>query len=197
MCTSDEGCRAGGEGETCEQPRLMKSASLTLLQDNMPDEQRSSQGTGTGRQGETGSEERREEIADVGASESDEDGGGHLSQFSSLDEEVEPAKEKRKPQRSRVSKGARIKKEGASKESRDSTAAKLKKLKGLVLLCGTRKPWKKLFEEAGCADDEGADEETTKMARKRQVRLIEGVLQEIGMVSDTGVEGMGQGRGGC
>lgn len=111
-----------------------------------------------------------------------------MSEFSSLEDDEEPKKKKaRKSKGSPVTGDKEPKTKLSSSSSKTTTTAdsaetKLKKLKSLVTLCGTRKPWKKLFEDAGCPDlESGSDEQKTK-ARKGQITVVERTLLDLGMV---------------
>lgn len=109
-----------------------------------------------------------------------------MSEFSSLEDDEEPKKKKARKSKGSPSmttqEGTKTSKT-STKTTGDPLETKLKKLKALVLQCGTRKPWKRLYEEARCPDEEEAasDEQKTK-AKKGQISVVEEVLVDLGMV---------------
>lgn len=114
----------------------------------------------------------------------EEEDKGQVSEFSSLEDDEEPKKKKARKSKSSPANGEKdAKKASTSKTTTaDSIETKLKKLKNLVTLCGTRKPWKKLFEEAGCPDSETGSDEQKLKARKGQIAVVEKTLLDLGMV---------------
>lgn len=109
----------------------------------------------------------------------DEDTSGIVSEFSSLeDDDTEPAKKKSKRRQSSTS----LKRDSSTNAKKDSTESRLKRLKALVIECGTRKVWKNLFEEAKCPDAQGLTEEEKRTTKKAQLVVVERALREIGMV---------------
>lgn len=109
-----------------------------------------------------------------------------MSEFSELEDE-EPKKKKPRKSKSSIStsKGPFTKSTLAKTPTKTTSTAevKLKKLKRLVLLCGTGKPWKKMFEEAECPDQESANENQRIKTLKKQAGVVERVLLDLGMVS--------------
>lgn len=107
-----------------------------------------------------------------------------MSEFSELEDE-EPKKKKPRQSKSSpsISTGPSSKSTTTAKSPTSTAEIKLKKLKGLVLLCGTRKPWKKIFEEAACPDEESADEDRRIKTLKKQATVVERILLDLGMVS--------------
>jgi hypothetical protein len=109
---------------------------------------------------------------------------GDMSEYSSLEDDDVPPARKKKLSNSpgAASASTKARKSGSKSGVKDSTESRLKKLKALVLECGTRKPWKKLFEDAKCSDVDNASEEEKRKIRKAQVIVVEEALREIGMV---------------
>jgi hypothetical protein len=118
--------------------------------------------------------------------EEEEEDIGAMSEFSSLEDDDEPKKKKARkskgpPTTTTTEEGSK-KSKTSTKPTEDALETKLKKLKGLVMACGTRKQWKKLYEEARCQDDEAASDEQKTKARKGQIGVVERVLLDLGMV---------------
>ncbi|PWN53404.1 hypothetical protein IE53DRAFT_384102 [Violaceomyces palustris] len=96
--------------------------------------------------------------------------------YSSLDENEagakrSPAKKTRKPSTGGVVKSKKTGTPASSTE--DVWEKKLAKLKSLVLACGVRKQWKKLYEKEGIQEDD----------YRMQCKYVDGVLEELGMGS--------------
>jgi hypothetical protein len=80
----------------------------------------------------------------------------NMSDFSELDDDEEPKKKKARKSKDTSPADSSNKEKVLSARSSTSSSSnglesKLRKLKDLVILCGTRRAWKRLFEDAGCS----------------------------------------------
>ncbi|UZJ52727.1 hypothetical protein CBS101457_002047 [Exobasidium rhododendri] len=114
---------------------------------------------------------------------------GSMSDFSELDDEdPKPARKKTKVEaKSSTAAGAALKKrevkDSGSNKNQSNSEAKLKRWKALVLECGTRRSWKKMFEEANCADDEQASDAQKERIAIAQIAVVGKELSKEGMTS--------------
>lgn len=114
-----------------------------------------------------------------------------LSEFSSLEDSDDDKKKKKsqsrpkKKSRSSTNSDSSSRKPAShgSKDGSEKLEAKLKKWKKLVVLCGTRRIWKRLFEDAGCPDLEDDEEKVKVETLKKQIEVVEEALKDLGMVS--------------
>lgn len=105
--------------------------------------------------------------------------------FSELEEEVSVSRQRKKLKGATKAKGSpssssKPKKSGPCRSSTGGSEAeqRLVRLKKLVLECGVRKPWKKLYEAADVSETDYAE----------QCNVVQGVLKELGMTGKGSVE---------
>lgn len=104
-----------------------------------------------------------------------------LTDFSELEDDASTSRKKSKPTKSKASSAtAKAPKGKAKASSSGGTEAeqRLARLKKLVIECGVRRQWKKLYEAADVSETDFAG----------QCTVVQGVLRELGMTGKGSVE---------